>query len=1090
MTEVGGFLVLGPTLQSSKMENTYNRISKDNLKRYGTDISLYGPLLLTRLYSKRTHFIYELIQNAEDACERSRKRGDQRVYFMDFELFTDRLECRHNGIEFNDKDVEGICRIAMGTKEQDPSQIGKFGIGFKSVYAFTKSPQIYSQEKCFQIRNYVHPSPITPNYGVKKDETLIVIPFDHDNVSPGEAYQEINEKFKSLGLRTLLFLRNLNKIHWKVDSRSGTYSRSIGYKDDVTKKVHLSYKEGENKEKTENWLVFEKPLPKLGEKIFIDVAFQLGKTEKSSTEKIIPATNTYLVVFFPTEKVTNLKFLIQGQYHTTPARDNIYSEDWNTNLIKETARLVVETFPTLKRMGLCDVSFLNSLPIETELFPDDNIFRPVYDAVKEKLQGEEAFLPCSGGEHVAAEHALIAGSKELRGLLSPAELEILFGIKAARWIDKNITNEKTPILKTYLTNELDIGEITSDKFATAFSDDFVKGKDDDWMKKFYAFLSEQRSLWKKTKSYWEGKDGVLRSKPIIRLEDDLHTQPFGEDEEPLAYLPSNFSKLYPTVKSNIAKDEKAREFLIQLGLKEPDEVAGVLRKILPEYKRENQIVSEKDNKQHLELIAKALKSVTALERKKILLDKLSRSRILWADNVPNSKHEYKKPTEVYLGQEYTDNRDVETYFSANAECWLLNSRYVSMNIGIFKEIGCASEIRVTYKKAGQDKNVTITDYHGQHARGLDEFDPKCEIDGLETALKSIDIEKAKIIWSILKSHYKRIHGTVEESTRQDYSGSTREEKYSEMGRLLHDSKWLPDINGDFHNPAGLSLSNLHRELDNKSFEARYVAKELGLLTTAEEALLEDLPEERRALIEQIRNAPEEMIAKIQAMLTTPQSAGAPEEVGPETSADHPISPGKVEWLPVCKPEEAEIDADTYAQIQSDIQQTAKDAEAPQNAPLDREEEAEDELSQDAKNAIGKWGEEFALRVLDEKLSSKYPGGTRKPTENGFSICIGEKTVATVNWLNKFGERGEGYDIEVIENDGRSYIEVKSTKTACKEWFEISRKQWDCATQNGDKYHVYRIFNAGTAKAKLRDICNPSKLFIQGLISAQPVRIWI
>ena len=50
----------------------YGAIRRDNERRYGTDIGRIGPMLLADRYDDRTHFIYELLQNAEDALARVR----------------------------------------------------------------------------------------------------------------------------------------------------------------------------------------------------------------------------------------------------------------------------------------------------------------------------------------------------------------------------------------------------------------------------------------------------------------------------------------------------------------------------------------------------------------------------------------------------------------------------------------------------------------------------------------------------------------------------------------------------------------------------------------------------------------------------------------------------------------------------------------------------------------------------------------------------------------------------------------------------------------------------------------------------------
>jgi HSP90 family molecular chaperone len=137
------------------MITDYNKIAEENIKKYGTDIGRYGPVLLAHLYSDRTHFIYEILQNAEDAGAKINKK-----IWINFHLFKDRLEIRHNGKLFDHADVQGICGLVEGTKNNDLTQIGKFGIGFKSVYAYTNTPKVYSGNEAFCIENYVLPHPI------------------------------------------------------------------------------------------------------------------------------------------------------------------------------------------------------------------------------------------------------------------------------------------------------------------------------------------------------------------------------------------------------------------------------------------------------------------------------------------------------------------------------------------------------------------------------------------------------------------------------------------------------------------------------------------------------------------------------------------------------------------------------------------------------------------------------------------------------------------------------------------------------------------------------------------------------------------
>ncbi len=131
----------------------YDAIRRENELRYGTDIGRIGPMLLANRYDDRTHFIYELLQNAEDALARRLNWQGSRT--VSFHLNKEVLRFTHSGEPFNEKDVRGICGIDEGTKNL--TEIGRFGIGFKSVYAFTDRPEIHSGIENFAVESFVWP---------------------------------------------------------------------------------------------------------------------------------------------------------------------------------------------------------------------------------------------------------------------------------------------------------------------------------------------------------------------------------------------------------------------------------------------------------------------------------------------------------------------------------------------------------------------------------------------------------------------------------------------------------------------------------------------------------------------------------------------------------------------------------------------------------------------------------------------------------------------------------------------------------------------------------------------------------------------
>lgn len=133
----------------------------------------------------------------------------------------------------------------------------------------------------------------------------------------------------------------------------------------------------------------------------------------------------------------------------------------------------------------------------------------------------------------------------------------------------------------------------------------------------------------------------------------------------------------------------------------------------------------------------------------------------------------------------------------------------------------------------------------------------------------------------------------------------------------------------------------------------------------------------------------------------------------------------------------------------------------------------DRISKGNKILIGKWGEERIVnRVLKNDLEKRYPGKLME-TVNGFEIITDEKKIEVV-WHNKERETKTNHDITIIEDDNIKYIEVKTTITDPNEMksFDISKDEWKFAEDNKEKYHIYRVYNAGKKDFYYTIISNP------------------
>ena len=766
------------------MPTDYTKIREENIARYGWDTAVLD--LLGQLYSERTHFIFELIQNAEDAGATE----------LAFELFEDRLELRHDGRPFTEADVRGVCGVGKSGKSGDLTAIGKFGIGFKSVYAYTKSPRVYSGDEHFGIENYVRPFPVEP---LPFAETLFVFPFDHDTVPAPVAVREIAAALNALQPRILLFLRNIEHLRVGGAGVAGSVvERSITERSGSSRRVTLS----SSGRRGDQWLVWHRQVPDHpGQRI--EIAFRLAGG------RIAAVAESPLTVFFPTEKETFLGFLIQGPYRTTPARDNIPEHDpSNQALVRETAALLTDVLRELRDDGLLTVAALQTLPLDAVRFPAGSMFRPLFDSVGDALTAE-ALIPVADGGYGVAVDLELAGGAEVRELLDPDQLGALCGAdRPVRFTDESITEQLTPVLWRYLREEIGIDEVTSTDVISRVTSEFLRAQTDEWIARFYVFLFTDSTMWRAPRSDGE-QPGPARAKPIIRLEDGRQVAPFDAQGRPAVYLPGPVASSLPTVRRAIADSPAARQFLQALNLTEPDVVAEVLQIILPRYDgldgAEFDPAHDLDMAQHdadLDCVMGALDEAAGGRREE-LLGRLRQTAFLIGENAASGEQRLIPPPGLYQR-----SKELEAYFEGNPDVWFAGDRYGPWLVQL-RGMGVRQAVEVRARTPNQAGYVVITVEFGRNERGLDGFDPGAEIDGLEFALRHPSHARSEYVWNVLLAPNRRlVAGVVERSALASFSDSSLENVSSAIAEAAEHEAWLPGRDGTFGPPAGLSLDDL------------------------------------------------------------------------------------------------------------------------------------------------------------------------------------------------------------------------------------------------------------------------------------------
>lgn len=95
----------------------------------------------------------------------------------------------------------------------------------------------------------------------------------------------------------------------------------------------------------------------------------------------------------------------------------------------------------------------------------------------------------------------------------------------------------------------------------------------------------------------------------------------------------------------------------------------------------------------------------------------------------------------------------------------------------------------------------------------------------------------------------------------------------------------------------------------------------------------------------------------------------------------------------------------------------------------------------------------------------------------FTEVFGKKEV---KWVNKDNETGLPYDIVVGKKKSKmEYIEVKATKSARKDWFNITMREWQFALEMGEAFSVAHVLLRDNEDPEVTVYKDPAKLCKQG-----------
>lgn len=752
------------------------------------------------LYPDSAHFIYELLQNAEDTNATE----------ANFILSRASLIFEHNGRPFAKKDIYGITDIGEGTKGEDDEKIGRFGVGFKAVFAYSEVPHIWSPTYSFKIEELVLPTAIPPRQDIGP-KTRFEFPFNNPKKPAEQAYAEVEKGLRDLAETSLLFLTNLRTVGWKIDAGDSGQILRIQHADNHVEMLKESSSESAS---SLHFLKFERPVPGL-EKQRVAVAFALdflpNVTRHTAGEKLakqfrIVEAAGGVAVYFPAEKETSgLRFHLHAPFVPELSRASIKETPANKPLFEQLAELTAASLHTIRDHGLLTAEFLSVLPNRQEQIP------PRYEGIRRSVilaMNTEPLTPTYYKSHAPARH-LLQAKASLKDLLSEEDIEYLVDYKdePPRWAvaatQKNTNADRflgSLAIKDWGIDEF--AELLSDKAApgtfysyrSAPDPEFMAwlaAKPLEWHQQLYALLYSEFAP--------EGEMYRVESCQIVRLSNGNYStggKCFFPDDR------ARKDELFPRVDVAVfasgrskVQQQNARKFLEEVGVREVGEAEQVEAILKQRYTREAEISDEKT-------YLKDLRRFIALVEKEP-----ERSR-LFADYYifECEGDRWYQPSSIYLDEPFVET-GLRAYYEAlgdKATRFALEKRYQACGIPVrkiaafAKAVGAVTELAITKMRCEGNPEWNHLRMVGGE-RYTSPLDSDYTIAGLVHLLKTPSPELSRLVWRTmcnLPADGRYLIATY----RRNMSAGSRYAN-SRLVHVLRGAAWVPQGNGTFVRPA-------------------------------------------------------------------------------------------------------------------------------------------------------------------------------------------------------------------------------------------------------------------------------------------------
>lgn len=769
--------------------------------------------IVEELYPDSAHFIFELLQNAEDTGATNAA----------FELRSDCLSFEHNGRPFSEADILGITDVGEGTKFEDVDTIGRFGVGFKAVFAYTESPRIWSPTYSFEINELVLPS-LLSDCSDLNGKTRFEFPFNNPKKPREVAYTEVEDGLRDLAETTLLFLNHLHSISWRIGEGEAGAVLRIAHTEN-----HIEVLKETNGKTTasSHFLRFTRPVEGLAKQTTHKVATAFGLEllpDVKFFDKHIPIAEQLRVisvkgqvaVFFPAEKETsNLRFHLHAPFVPELSRASIKDTPANQPLFGQVAELCANALHELKSLGLLSVQSLAVFPNSSDEIPER------YQRIRERIFAEmnkEDLVPCHSGGYKPAK-SLIQSAAALKVLLDEQDLNFWFReqeLGEVAWV-RSAPQRNSP--SDRFLNDLAVTPWSIEDFADEMENassevetkywrgnqerepngefmEWIRAKPAEWFQSFYAFLVSNL-----VNDYDDEFDSERPERwRILRLSNGGLASPaqcfFPSPEANRLGVPVVDLATYTSGKSK-PQQKKAKEFLEAVGVSDVGEAEEITHILRARYGGEAVEVDDLTHATDLNMFWEYLSK-----------NPMDKERFSGFKIFQTSSGDWAAPRSIYIDKPHRLT-GLNSYYPKlkNGAKVALSHRYTQLGnkkmfVKLAETLGASVTLPISKTTCRNNPAPSLVDYG---ARWTDnKIDEDWNIPLLSRLLEKPSVALSYAIWHTISSSSEHWHKA---RFRPNASYNMRNAP-SQLAVLLRDMAWVPVENDRFLKPAQVSATNL------------------------------------------------------------------------------------------------------------------------------------------------------------------------------------------------------------------------------------------------------------------------------------------